>query len=162
MSGVRLTHPIKYLVTGCKLGARAVSGFTSPRSFTPPKLEKAVCQKQEPRATSDLYSVKLCKVCSFWSWAFLDLCSGEHMCAQESTFFIFLRKSKFWATNSFLQRLIFPPMYFTKSLMRWRRMHMTKMNKLYLMVWFCCCSCCAIKYLKLFRARGGGRASLVN
>ena len=74
------------------------------------------------------------KVCSFWSCAFLGLCSSEHTCARESTFFISPRISSFWAINSFLKRLIFPPMYFTKSrklLMRWRRMHMTTMNRLY-------------------------------
>ena len=61
-------------------------------------------------------------------------CSSERTCARESTFFILPGNSNFWAINSFLQRLIFPPMSFTKSrglLMGWMRMHMTKMNRLY-------------------------------
>ena len=52
----------------------------------------------------------LVKVCSFWSCAFLALCSSEHTCARESIFFILPRN-----INFFLQRLIFPLMYFTKS-----------------------------------------------
>ena len=72
------------------------------------------------------------KVCSFWSCAFLGLCSSEHTCTRAISSFILPRNSNFWAINSFPQRLILPLMYFTKSrglLMRWRRMHMTKMNR---------------------------------
>ena len=61
------------------------------------------------------FSCSKSKVCSFWSCAFLALCSSEHMCAQESTFFILPRNRNFRAINSFLQRLIFPIMYFMKS-----------------------------------------------
>ena len=35
------------------------------------------------------------KVCSFWSCAFLALCSSEHTCTRESTFFILPRNSNF-------------------------------------------------------------------
>ena len=41
-----------------------------------------------------------CKVCSFWSSAFLALCSSQHTCARERTFFIFPRNSTF-------ERLVF-------------------------------------------------------
>ena len=48
-----------------------------------------------------------CKVCSFWSCAFLALCFNDQTCARESTFFIFLRSSNFeqWPLFKFLDLL---------------------------------------------------------
>ena len=86
---------------------------------------------------SELKWISTSKVCSFWSCTFPAFCSSEQTCALKSTFFILPCNNNFWAIKFFLQRLIFRLMYFTKSLgllMRWRRMHMTKMNRLYLQV----------------------------
>ena len=76
----------------------------------------------------------LIKVCSFWSRAFLALCSSDRKCARESTFFSLPGKSNFQAINLFLQKLDFPLIHFTRSRglrMRRKGMHMTKMNRLY-------------------------------
>ena len=48
------------------------------------------------------------KVCSYWSCAFLALCSSEHMCARKSAFFILPRNSDFRAISFFLLQTHFP------------------------------------------------------
>ena len=78
-----------------------------------------------------LFILVMCIPSSLLQW--IHVCTIKYF-----EFFILPRNSNFWAINSFLQRLIFPLMHFTKSpglLMHWRRKHMTKMNRLY------CVSC---------------------
>ena len=56
----------------------------------------------------------VCKVCSFWSCVFLALCSRDTR-VHEKILPLSYHAIVILAINSFLQRLIFPQMYCTKS-----------------------------------------------